>query len=260
MKDENGEHAEDMMETTEEPENGAVVVSEASPAGMMQVGIAQGMDLTQLERMMDLQIKWEANEARKAYYEDFALFKAECPRVTKDMHNKQYESMYSSLGNLLDTVSPVLGRHGFTPRYETSREEGTQVVTCYLTHHMGHSESATESGPLDDSGKKNPIQQRKSTTTYLRVITFEAVTGIAATGEANLDDDGTAGAGGPEPISEKQAITINQALESPKQNLESFLSVMKASSVEEILAKDYQKAMGTIKSRERQRREPGEEG
>ena len=73
------------------------------------------------------------------------------------------------------------------------------------------------------------------------------------------DDDGNAGGGKvDERITEKQAIIINEALEGPGQNRSGFLAHMKAGTVEDILAKDYAKAMQTIKAREQ--REPGEEG
>jgi len=45
------------------------------------------------------------------------------------------------------------------------------------------------SGPPDDSGKKNPLQQIKSTVTYLKISTLEAACGLAST-DASADDDG----------------------------------------------------------------------
>ena len=53
------------------------------------------------------------------------------------------------------------------------------------------------SGPPDDSGKKNPLQQIKSTITYLEIATFEAVTGIAASDAGDDDGNGTARKGMP---------------------------------------------------------------
>ena len=46
---------------------------------------------------------------------------------------------------------------------------------------------------MDANNAKNPLQQVKSTMTYLKIATFEAVTGIASRA-GNQDDDGN-GAG-----------------------------------------------------------------
>lgn len=57
---------------------GASVVSRPAPTPMDLLSIAmdQGADLDRLERLMMMQERWEANEARKAYLSAFAAFKA----------------------------------------------------------------------------------------------------------------------------------------------------------------------------------------
>ena len=55
-------------------------IAEQSPMGMMLSAMSQGASLEQIEKMMALQERWEAGEARKAYNTAFAAFKA-APRV-----------------------------------------------------------------------------------------------------------------------------------------------------------------------------------
>jgi hypothetical protein len=89
-------------------------------------------------------------------------------------------------------------------------EQGTSIkVTCILSHAMGHSERVSLSGPPDESGAKNKLQQIKSTLTYLKGATFEAVTGVA-TIPGNLDDDGNA-------AGKKVSKTDNEASQSPSE-------------------------------------------
>lgn len=167
----------------------------ANPMQMLAIAVERGDDLEKLCQLMDLRDRWEAAEAKKAYVAAFSEFKRNMPDVVKDMLNKQYGSDYSSLANLVNTVNRSLGEYGLNARWEPDQSE-TIAVTCILTHVDGHSEKVTLRGPPDTSGQKNPLQQIKSTLTYLEGATFQAITGVVAR-SASKDDDGNA-AGRPE--------------------------------------------------------------
>jgi hypothetical protein len=150
------------------------------------------MDLVKLEKLMELAERWRAAEAKRAYVRAFALFKKNMPDVVKDMLNKQYGSDYSSLANLVNTTSRVLGEYGLHANWKPDQSDGIKL-TCVITHEDGHSEEVWLKGPPDTSGQKNPLQQIKSTLTYLEGATFQAITGVVAR-SACADDDGN-GAG-----------------------------------------------------------------
>jgi len=140
------------------------VPAQSSPSSIMLEAMGKGANLETIEKMLTLQERWEANEAKKAYNVDMAAFKENPPVITKDKVNTQYNSRYCSLQNLVDTVSPVLAKHGVAHRW-IIEQNGIIKVTCILTHRLGHSESVSMSAPDDTSGSKNPIQQKKSTVT-----------------------------------------------------------------------------------------------
>lgn len=162
-----------------------------SPMQMLQAAIDKNMAPEVIEKMLDLRDRWEASEARKAYMEAIAAFKANPPKVIKNKTNKQYNSMYSTLDNLVNNVNAALSVHGLNARWDIAQQDKEITVRCILSHVMGHSESVALTAPPDTSGSKNAIQQIKSTITYLKLATYEAVTGIASE-EGNLDDDGNA--------------------------------------------------------------------
>src|SRR3990167_9321834 len=66
------------MENTKETE---VVLSQKSPSQMIEMAVAGKADLEQLEKLLALQERWEANEARKAYHKAMAEFKANPPQI-----------------------------------------------------------------------------------------------------------------------------------------------------------------------------------
>lgn len=161
-----------------------------SPAKMMEMALDKGADLTQLEKLLELQERFDKNEARKAFHKAMADFKLNCPEVEKDKYNNQYKSWYVSLGKLVSTISPVMSKYGLSHDWEQYIENNIITVRFTVTHELGHSKSNTFSSPPDGSGSKNPIQQLKSSVTYLKSITFESGMGLAST-DANIDDDGT---------------------------------------------------------------------
>lgn len=156
---------------------------------MMMVAVQSG-NLESLDKLMALKERHEANEAKKAFNAAVAAFKSEAITVTKDKDNNQYKSKYTSLGNLVSTVSPYLSKHGLSADWDIDQSQGIKV-TCTLSHALGHSKSVSFTAPPDKSGAKNVIQEIKSTITYAKAVTFESVCGLAST-DANMDDDGNA--------------------------------------------------------------------
>lgn len=158
------------------------------PAQIISEAISKGSNLAELEKVMELQERYEANLAKKAFVKAMAEFKNEDIVITKDKVNKQYDSKYTSIGNLINTVTPVLSKHGFSASWDI-QQNGIIKVICKLTHALGHSETATMAAGEDKSGSKSAIQQIKSTITYLKAVTFESVCGLASS-DANVDTDG----------------------------------------------------------------------
>lgn len=244
----------------------AVIISDSnSPAALTRLALTHGQSLADIEKMLELQIKYEENEAKKAYYEAVANFKENPPEVLKDKQNSQFQNAgYTSLGNLLKSVGPVLGTHGLSASFEIIQAVELVTVSCKLSHRLGHSESVSMSAPPDKSGgnSKNPIQQIKSTITYLRSVTFEAVTGLAAT-DANLDDDGNSAGEQPEVkhITEDQLKNIESMMIKTDINPAAFKKSLKVDELKNLPVKKYDSAIGILTARlKNQPRTPGQDG
>jgi len=161
-----------------------------TPASMIAAAIESGRDISELERLYDLQRQWEADQARKAFHMALAAFKASPPDIVRDKLNKQYDSTYASISAVVNTTNKALAPHGLNARWEiVEQSKDGMKLACILSHAQGHSERVELWGPMDTSGSKNPLQSVRSTTTYLRIATFEMVTGVASR-VGNADDDG----------------------------------------------------------------------
>jgi len=231
------------------------------PAAMIQMALSQGQDLDKLEKLLELQIRYEENEAKKAYHKAMANFKANLPVVLKDKKNEQYKSMYVSESALLNTINPELSKHGLSANFSFPESSEAKVlrVGCTITHEQGYGETVILPGPIDTSGAKNPLQQVKSTVTYLRKATFEAITGVASS-DSNGDDDGNSAGGGF--VDEKQLKQISDMINSKNVDVVQFLGYMGVEATDEIPAKDFTKAMIALrkaKGQKKKEREPGED-
>ncbi len=203
----------------------AVVQEQVGPMEIMMEAVRSGSGkevLEQLQGMFEFQQKIDADNARKAHFDAKAAFKAEAPPVKKDKWNDWLKCAYTSLGQLLDTYNPVLGKHGLSVSFAPpEQDDKSMTVECRLAHRLGHVESVSMTGPIDkgaigkQSGQKsrNDMQDLRSTFTYLRSTTLEAVLGVSGT-EATKDDDGNASGGKVEPefITKAQVKTIEKRL------------------------------------------------
>jgi hypothetical protein len=189
----------------------ALQVTQGNPyLPMIDRFLAAGGDIDKLDKILDLKDRWDRSEAEKAYNAAKAAFKANPPDVYKDKKNNQYGSQYTSIGNMVNTVSAALSPHGLSASWDIDQSDAKNItVTCILVHAMGHRESVKMSGPPDDTGQKNALQKIKSTVTYLKLATFEAVTGVASK-EGNLDDDGN-GSGSPANVAVATAAANREA-------------------------------------------------
>lgn len=182
-----------------------VVAPGSAPSTIISQALTSGADLEKLQGLLDLQERWEANEAKKAYVVSMSAFKADPPTIIKDKTNKQYGSTYSSLENFVAAVIPALAANDLSHSWDIDQSSEIKV-SCKITHAVGHSEKTSMTAPADTSGKKNPIQQIKSTVTYLKLATLEAITGLASE-DGNLNDDGN-GAGGSGQLDEPMPVTV----------------------------------------------------
>ena len=166
------------------------------PFDLLQRAVTSGADIEVLEKLMGLQERWEANQARKAFDDAMASAKAEIPVILKSREvdftsNKgRTHYRYEDLAEIARTVDPVLGKFGLSYRFRTAAlSPDTIAVTCRVSHRDGYSDETTLPGTHDTSGNKNSIQALGSAVTYLQRYTLKAALGLAASD----DDDGQAG-------------------------------------------------------------------
>jgi hypothetical protein len=146
-------------------------------------------DANKLSVLLDAQLKWEANEARKKFEAAFEQFKRHLPEIfkTKDVQAGQMRYSHAELDKITPIITDALLAVGIVHHWRPSDNGGKISVTCVFKG-FGHTEDmATLCGPPDTTGGKGNVQAIGSTKTYLERYTLLAACGIAARG---MDDDG----------------------------------------------------------------------
>jgi len=228
-----------------------------TPMYLLKMALDTGADIEKLQQLLDLQKEYEANEARKAYSVAFAEFKKNPPLIDKDVtvnyQNKNGDVTnykHSSLQNVVEKIGSELSKHGLSHSWTMDQNENGQVVvTCKLTHILGHCEENTLKSSPDSSGGKNNIQAIGSAVTYLQRYTLLGVTGLATKGQ---DDDG-AQSEKPEDtalLTVDHKASIQKLLKSTKSDLTQFLIYMNSKSLDEVKDSQYNAAMVALATKQ----------
>lgn len=211
------------------------------------------VDLEKMEKMMAMQERFEANEAKKAYNAAMSRFRSEAPVIGKDSHvnystqKGTTDYRHSTLGAALRVINPLLAKYGLNPSWSTEQESGLITVTCTITHALGHSESTSLMASPDASGGKNNIQAIGSTVSYLERYTLFSICGLAS---SDQDNDAVMPQQLIDRITEDQVLTIEALIDDNKVNKSRFMGwltkSLKAESIEDIAVTSYDNVIKQI--------------
>ena len=217
-------------------QNQVLAKQEITPMAMLQIAMEQGADIDKMQQLMDLQERWESNQARKAYVEAMAKFREDCPIIEKS--KKGHNSKYAGLAETIQQIKFHLSDHGLSHSWKTDQISNETKVTCTVTHILGHTESTSLAAPAETSGSKNNIQAIGSTISYLERYTLFAILGLAS---SDMDTDGAIPQS-IEYVSDVQAQEIINLIDEVKADEAKFLKHMQIPSVEHLRATEYPRA------------------
>jgi len=215
-----------------------------TPAALLAIAVQQGADLDKMEKLMELQERWEANQAKKSYIIAMTQFKAKPPEILKQTKVSYGSTSYNhpSLDHVANEINKSLSEHDLFASWTQSQSESGITVTCKITHKEGHSEETSLTAGADTSGAKNAIQALGSTITYLQRYTILALTGLAAKG---MDNDGKNT--DVEYVDEKQLSSLVDMINSKNVDKVKFLKHMNVESLDKILSSEFTRAMEVLK-------------
>jgi len=177
----------------------AVQSSDGGFKSLIEKAVDKG-DMALVEKMMELQERWERNESVKAFNNALAAAKAEIKPIIKNRSvafeakggGKDTSYNHEDIAGIADHIDAIMGKHGLFYRWKPTNDfaDGSVTVTCIVSHRLGHSEETVLGSKVDTSGAKNHLQALGSAVTYLERYTLKAALGLAS--KHDDDDDGRA--------------------------------------------------------------------
>lgn len=227
------------------------VTQEVTPMTLIESAQQKGASIEQMSQLLDLNMRWEVNEARKSYNNAMAAFKKEQIVIEKDstvdftFNQKRTYYKHTSLNHVVSTVVPVLAKYGLAHSWQTDQEGAQISVSCRVYHEQGHSESIKLSAAADQGAGKNGIQAIGSTITYLQRYTLMSILGLSS---GEHDDDGA----GAEPvtyISKSEQADLQALMDEVKISEERLLKRMQIPSLDKLPADKCQLAIKLLEGK-----------
>jgi len=230
----------------------------AEAAGLLDV-IARAVrdpavDIDKMERLLAMQERVMAENAKRAFNAAFRSAKAEMGPVLKNKTNDQTRSTYADLEAIALLIDPVIDRHGFGMTFGSgpSDKPDHYRVTCDLLHEEGHERHYSADVPADNVGIKG--NQNKTAThgfgstmsygrRYLKLLIWD----IATTD----DDDGQRAGRQPayEMIDARQCAEMRKLIADADTTEEAFCDYIKVGTLPELAAANFARAKGVLTKR-----------
>lgn len=223
-----------------------VTVQQDQSSGMLavieRITMNPDVDIAKLEKMLEMQERILARNARMAFASAMAAMQTQLPEIEQNgeiKHNGRLISRYAKFEDINEGVKPVLRTHGFAVSFRIEQPEGKIKVTAILSHREGHSEETSVVLPADVSGAKNAVQAQGSSLAYGKRYAMCALLNIATRGE---DDDGQSA----DVIDTDQAVIVDMMITDTKADKKAFLEYFKIDDVRKLKVKDHQAALDML--------------
>ena len=199
------------------------------PQALIMKALDQKVDVETIERLVALAKDVRAIQAKEAWLDAMAQFKAKVPPIYKSKmaRMRNYSYKFAPLDEICTTIDPIMAEVGLTYRWTTPKIEADKVtVACLVSHRLGHSES---SGDLEmplmgavqrqegGEGGANAAQRVGISLTYAKRYSLLAIMGLApeedddAGPPAPTGDEGQGRAEDQLPLPGQGVITAGQA-------------------------------------------------
>lgn len=225
---------------------------ESTPARLLELAVQSNADPEKLRQLMDLQERWEAQNAKRAYFAALASFQRVCPHIpkTKAVRNRDGSERYrfAPLDDIVAAVRGPLMTCGFSYRFETTHnDDGSVRVACVVQHEGGHTERSEVVIPTFAGQGTNKAQDTGIAITYGRRYAFCDAFGIT-TGDEDTDGHG-ADDGDGDAVSDQQAADIECLISEVGADRLKFLKHCGVESVSDIKAKHFRKVVDLLEQK-----------
>lgn len=236
-------------------ENTAIVETSQTEKSMGQILIEMARDESLDEGKLNALIKMKNDEedraAKRAFNAALVAFKANPPRIIKNMHVNFNTSKgvtdykHATIDSVCRQLDEPLNNLGLSFRWNVKSDAAKTRVTAIISHIDGYSEESYMEATPDTSGGKNAIQGQGSSVTYLKRYTLLAALGLAEQGE---DDDGIK-AYMSKPLDAEMLNELQELIEESGSDAQALCNHFKVGSLAELSNQQYGAAKAMLNAK-----------
>lgn len=207
------------------------------------------IDPDRLEKFMELQFRYEANQAKQAFNKALAAFQGECPIIpkTKNVKFKSVDYTYAPIEEMVKVIKPILDKHSlsFTFDIKETQDKDKLLLVTRIRHSAGHSEEASNFfNRMHDDQRMNEAQRAKSAITFAKRVALENALGLVTEDDPDADD-----AFIPKEATKEQLTEIRTLISETNSVEKKVLDYVGADSIEEMNGSQAQKALHALKQK-----------
>lgn len=214
------------------------------------------VDITKIERLMEMRDRQEAKAAERAFNVSMNAAQGEMRPIGADALNPQTKSKYATYAKLDSVLRPIYTKHGFSLSFdedESPKADHIRVL-CYVSHEGGHTRTYRKDMPADGKGAKGGDVMTKTHATgaaasYGARYLLKGIFNIAV-GEEDKDGNEPANVA---TITEEQVMVLRDLIEATGSDAGKFKAYIKVEDLADIRADKFDAAVRLLKQKEQRR-------
>lgn len=129
---------------------------DTNPMRLLEMALASpDLPVERMGQLMDLQDRWEENQAKKAFAKALVAFQQEMPVIKKERNGDRGKYKFAGFDDIYRKARPILASHGLAITFSQHEDDNTLTVTARVSHVDGHTTETPFTLPKDA-----PIQTR----------------------------------------------------------------------------------------------------
>ena len=228
-----------------------VAVASPAPIAFLQTALTQGADVSTMKELVGLANDIRKEQARIAMAEAFYRFQGQASAVAKTRTAKiatksgsTWSYDFAPLSEIADAIRDALHANGLSYYWTRGQVEGRESSICILEHVGGHSRQASH--PIIELDQKNKAHADAAGESYARRY---ALTGVLAITTADVDTDANPDQLTGDPITEEQAATLTEWMETAKADPAKFCTFLGVPDIYSLDRSRFDEALRALKAK-----------
>jgi hypothetical protein len=214
---------------------------------LIEMAVQANADPDRLEKLINMEERWELRQAAEAYGVALAEFQAECPPIHKGRTvdlGRGSGPRYAGLDDIMAVAQPLLSKHGLSVSYSADISDGKLHAVCKVRKGL-HTETNEITLPVPDQMRVNDTQKMGAAFSYAKRYALCAALNITVT-DQDVDGAGLEF----EPITDNQAFALDELLSQLDGEAQSgFKKWMGVKEIGDIPASKYKQALAALKKK-----------